>query len=65
MADHGGNAFRAVHTVKFAQAVYVLHAFQKKSKLGIATPKAELELVKLRLKIASDDYEQRFGSGLP
>ncbi len=47
--DHDGNAFRAVYTVKLADAVYVLHAFQKKSKKGIATPKHDLDLVKDRL----------------
>jgi phage-related protein len=45
-----GNAFRAVYTVRYADAVYVLHAFQKKSKKGIATPKAELDLIEKRLK---------------
>jgi phage-related protein len=44
-----GNTFRAVYTVRFPKAVYVLHAFQKKSKRGIATPKHEIELVKKRL----------------
>lgn len=42
VADVDGNAFRAVYTVRFADAVYVLHAFQKKSRRGIATPKAEM-----------------------
>ena len=42
--EHAGNAFRAVYTVKFAGAVYVLHAFQKKSKKGVTTPKAEFDL---------------------
>lgn len=41
-----GNTYRAVYTVRFAEAVYVLRAFQKKSKKGIATPKAEIELIK-------------------
>jgi phage-related protein len=44
-----GNAYRAVYTVRFAERVYVLHAFQKKSKRGIATPRAEIDLVKARL----------------
>jgi phage-related protein len=56
--DFDGDTFRAVYTVRFAKAVYVLHAFQKKSKRGIATPKAELELIKQRLKRAREDYEQ-------
>lgn len=54
----GSDTFRAVYTVRFAKAVYVLHAFQKKSKRGIATPKAELNLIEQRLKRARGDYEQ-------
>ena len=46
-------AWRAVYTIRFAEAVYVLHAFQKKSKRGIATPKQELELIKRRLAEAT------------
>src|SRR5271167_4239603 len=45
VANHKGDTWRAVYTVKFHDAVYVLHAFQKKSKSGIATPKKELGLV--------------------
>jgi phage-related protein len=56
--DFDGGTFRAVYTVRFAKAVYVLHAFQKKSKRGIATPKTELELVGRRLRRAREDYEQ-------
>lgn len=56
--DFDGDTFRAVYTVRFAGAVYVLHAFQKKSKRGIATPKAELDLIDQRLKRAREDYEQ-------
>jgi phage-related protein len=48
-----GNAYRAMYTVRFADAVYVLHAFQKKSKSGIATPKEDVELIKRRLKDAA------------
>jgi phage-related protein len=44
-------SYRAVYTVRYADAVYVLHAFQKKSKKGIATPKAEIDLIEKRLKI--------------
>ncbi len=57
VADVDGNAFRTVYTVRFAKAVYVLHAFQKKSRRGIATPKAELDLVAARLARAREDYE--------
>ena len=48
--DWRGNAYRAVYTVRFADAVYVLHCFQKKSKHGIKTPKAETDLIRERLK---------------
>ena len=47
-----GGTYRAVYTVKFAQAVYVLHCFQKKSKRGIATPKEDVDIIRTRLKIA-------------
>ncbi|HZT21016.1 MAG TPA: type II toxin-antitoxin system RelE/ParE family toxin [Dongiaceae bacterium] len=56
--DFDGDAFRAVYTVRFAEAVYVLHAFQKKSKRGVATPRVEMELIKQRLKRAREDYAQ-------
>ena len=50
--DRRGDAFRAVYTVQFADRVYVLHAFQKKSKSGIATPAADVEAIKRRLREA-------------
>lgn len=56
--DFDGNTYRAVYTVRFAGAVYVLHAFQKKSKRGIATPKVELDLIGRRLERAKEDYER-------
>lgn len=56
--DFDGDTYRAVYTVRFAGAVYVLHAFQKKAKRGIATPKAELDLIAQRLKRAKEDYER-------
>ena len=52
------NTFRAVYTVRFAKAVYMLHAFQKKAKKGIKTPKQEIELVKKRLRLAEEHYEE-------
>ena len=52
MSDHRGDTFRSVYTVRFANRVFVLHAFQKKSKSGIATPKADVELIRQRLKQA-------------
>jgi len=54
-----GNAYRAVYTVRYADAVYVLHAFQKKSKRGIATPKAEMDLVEKRLKDLIKEKESK------
>jgi phage-related protein len=56
--DFDGETFRAVYTVRFARAVYVLHAFQKKSKRGVGTPKADLDLIDRRLTRAREDYEQ-------
>jgi phage-related protein len=58
VGDFDGDMYRAVYTVRFARVVYVLHAFQKKSKRGIATPKAELDLIELRLKRAREDYQR-------
>jgi len=49
ISDFKGGTFRAVYTVRFPRAVYVLHVFQKKSKRGIATPKREIDLVQRRL----------------
>jgi phage-related protein len=50
--DFDGDAYRAIYTVRLATAVYVRHVFQKKSKHGIATPRRELELVRVRLRQA-------------
>jgi phage-related protein len=55
--DFDGDTYRAIYTVKFEEIVYVLHAFQKKSKQGIATPKQDIELIKARLKRAKEHYE--------
>ncbi len=54
VSDHRGDTFRAVYTIRLAARVYVLHAFQKKSKKGIATPKTVLDLVKQRLQRAME-----------
>ena len=51
--DHRGDTYRTVYTVRFARAVYVLHAFQKKSKSGIATPRSDLNLIEQRLRDAA------------
>jgi len=53
--DDRDGTYRTVYTVKFESAVYVLHAFQKKSKRGIQTPREELELVRRRLRVAEQD----------
>lgn len=54
--DFKTDAYRAVYTVKFGRSIYVLHAFQKKSKRGAATPKADLDVIKIRLKMAEEHY---------
>jgi len=54
--DFAGDTYRAVYTVKFADAVYVLHVFQKKWKKGIKTPQKDLDLIKERLTRAEQDY---------
>lgn len=59
--DFDGDTYRAVYTVKFQRAVYVLHVFQKKSKHGIATSKQDLDLIKKRLQKAEEHYEQSYG----
>ena len=58
IGDLERSTFRAVYTVKFPGAVYVLHAFQKKSKKGVKTPNAELDLIRRRLKAAEEHYEK-------
>ena len=61
--DFDGDAYRAVYTIRFAGVVYVLHAFQKKSKKGIATPQREIDLIKTRLKRAEEDYRTNYLKG--
>ncbi len=56
--DHDGGTYRAVYTVRFERVVYVLHAFQKKSKSGIATPRKDLALIEMRLRRAEKDYAE-------
>ena len=56
---HRGDAFRAVYTAQFGEAVYVLHAFQKKSKSGIATPKPDMELIRRRYAEAERLHKER------
>ena len=59
IADHDGNTWRAVYTVRFAEAVYVLHAFQKKSKRGIATSKRDMDLIRRRWAEAERFHRER------
>ena len=54
--DYDGDAYRAVYTVRFETAVYVLHCFKKKSKSGIKTPQSDIELIKRRLRDAEAHY---------
>lgn len=58
--DFDGDTYRAVYAVRFAEAMYVLHAFKKKSKHSIKTPQKDIDLVKQRLKAAEQDYALRF-----
>jgi phage-related protein len=55
--DHDGDTYRAVYTVRFGERVYVLHAFQKKSKSGIATPQSEIAKIEARLKRAQEEHK--------
>ena len=59
--DWDRGAYRAVYTVRFEKALYVLHAFQKKSPSGIRTAKRDVDLVEQRLKQAQRDYEEHYG----
>ena len=59
MSDFDGDTYRTVYTVKFAGAVYALHAFQKKSKKGIKTPPVELDIVRKRRKAAEEHHAKR------
>jgi len=59
IADHEGDTWRAVYTVRFAEAVYVLHAFQKKSKRGIATPRRDVDLIRRRLAEAERLHREK------
>lgn len=55
--DFDGDTYRTVYTVRFAEVVYVLHAFQKKSKKNISTPPREIKTIEQRLKRAEEDYK--------
>jgi phage-related protein len=58
--DFDGDTYRAVYTIKFADVVYVLHSFQKKSKQDIATPKQDMDLIEARLKRAKEHYSDNY-----
>ena len=59
VASDAGSTYRAVYTVRFVDAIYVLHAFPKKSKEGITTPRKEMDLVRRRLAAAERDHRER------
>jgi phage-related protein len=59
ISDHRGDTFRTIYTVRLAGAVYVLHAFQKKSKTGRETPKTEIDLIDMRLREAERIAKER------
>lgn len=61
--DFSGDTYRAVYTVRFSDVIYVLHAFQKKSKQGIATAPTDVAMIKARLRLAREDYEARIAKG--
>ena len=61
ISDYNTDTYRAVYTVSFDDIIYVLHAFQKKSKRGIATAKSDVELIKARLKLAEAQHRLRQG----
>ena len=58
--DFDGDTYRTVYTVRFGEAIYVLHAFKKKSKRGIKTPQSDIDLIRRRLRDAEQDHAQRF-----
>lgn len=62
--DYDGDTYRAVYTVRFAEAVFVLHCYQKKSRRGTGTPKSDMELIKRRLKAAEELYEEMKRGGV-
>ena len=59
VAPYAADTWRGIYTVRFGDAVYVLHVFQKKSKSGIVTPKRDIELIRQRLIDAERDYRER------
>ena len=60
--EYDGDSYRAVYTVAFGNIVYVLHAFQKKSKKGVSTPKKDIAVIKSRLKAAERHHQNEAGN---
>lgn len=60
-SDYDRDTYRAVYTVQFREAIYVLHCFQKKSKRGIATPQEEIKRIQNRLKLAIAHHAKNYG----
>jgi phage-related protein len=58
--NYKSDTYRAVYTVKFQGVVYILHAFQKKSKKGISTPKSHIQLIGQRLKKAKEHHDKHY-----
>jgi phage-related protein len=63
MENHAGDTYRTVYTVRLQHAVYVLHAFQKKSRRGIETPREEIDLVRARLRLAEEHHNRSILEG--
>jgi phage-related protein len=63
--NHDGDTYRAIYTIRFREAVYVLHAFKKKSKRGNKTPQSDIDLIKRRLRDAEQDHAVRFKERKP
>lgn len=61
--DHDGDTYRAVYTVRFETAIYVLHSFKKKSKRGVKTPQGDVELIRRRLRDAQADNAEHVKGG--
>ena len=62
--DEQRGTYRAVYTVKFAKAIYVLHVFQKKSRRGVSTPQPDIRLIHTRLKIAEHHYKDNYDAAI-
>lgn len=56
--DHRGDTYRAVYTVRMSDSIHVLHAFQKKSKSGVKTPKTDVDLIERRLRSVLERFRE-------